>query len=125
MPKLLEIYKCDLCGNIVQLVHEGGGQLVCCGQPMKLVKENTVEAAKEKHIPVIEKVPGGYLVKVGSVAHPMEAKHYIEWIEIQFENRDGRCFLKPGDKPEAIFLGIEGKVISARAYCNLHGLWKS
>jgi len=121
-------FKCALCGNIVEVTHVGGGTLVCCGQPMTQLKENTVEASKEKHIPVVEKVEGGIKVKVGSVAHPMEEKHFIEWIEINAGGRIQRAYLKPGDKPEAVFCcngscGCDGK-LSVRAYCNLHGLWK-
>ncbi len=123
MTKRLQVYKCEVCGNIVEMVHEGVGQLVCCGQPMKLMEENTVDAAKEKHVPVVEKTAGGLLVKVGSVAHPMEEKHYIEWIEVIADGRAYRQFLKPGDKPEALFC-IEAATITAREYCNIHGLWK-
>jgi superoxide reductase len=119
----LEIYKCEVCGNIVEMVHAGPGQLVCCGQPMKAYKENTVDAAKEKHVPVVEKVAGGFKVKVGSVAHPMEEKHYIEWIEVIADGKAYRQFLKPGGTPEAVF-NIEAAEITAREYCNLHGLWK-
>ena len=123
MTALLQVYKCSLCGNIVEVVHAGEGELVCCGQPMKLIKENTVDAAKEKHVPVIEKVAGGYKVKVGSVPHPMEEKHYIEWIELTADGKVYRQFLKPGQVAEAVFM-IEAKSVSAREYCNLHGLWK-
>jgi len=123
MVKRLEVYKCEVCGNIVEVLHEGKGELVCCGEPMKLFKENTLDAAKEKHVPVIEKTADGYKVKVGSVAHPMEEKHYIEWIELIADGKAYRQFLKPGDVPEAIFC-IEAKEIIAREYCNLHGLWK-
>ncbi len=125
MTKMMEIYKCELCGNIVEIVHAGGGQLMCCGKAMTLQQENTVDASKEKHVPVIEKVAGGFKVKVGGVPHPMEEKHFIEWIEIQFDNKVGRKFLKPGEKPEAVFLGIDAPEIKAREYCNIHGLWKS
>jgi superoxide reductase len=124
MTNQREIYKCEVCGNIVEVVHEAGGTLVCCGAPMKLMAENTVDAALEKHIPIIEKIPGGYTVKVGSVEHPMLAEHYIEWIELIADNVSYKKFLKPGDKPEADFK-IRAKTASARAYCNLHGLWKS
>ncbi|MGD9972110.1 MAG: desulfoferrodoxin [Desulfatirhabdiaceae bacterium] len=124
MTAKLEVYKCDICGNIVEVLHEGGGELVCCGQPMKLLKENTVDAAKEKHVPVIDKIQGGYTVKVGSVAHPMEEKHYIEWIELIADGKAYRQFLKPGDTPQATFM-IEAASVSAREYCNLHGLWKA
>jgi superoxide reductase len=124
MTQKLEVYKCDVCGNIVEVLHAGGGELVCCGQPMKLMAENTVDAAKEKHVPVIEKVSGGFKVKIGSVAHPMEEKHYIEWIEIIADGKAYRQFLKPGDKPEAVF-NIDAKSVTAREYCNLHGHWKA
>ncbi|MGE5838463.1 MAG: desulfoferrodoxin [Deltaproteobacteria bacterium] len=124
MAEKLEVYKCDVCGNIVELLHGGNGELVCCGQPMKLMKENTVDAAKEKHVPVIEKISGGYKVKVGSVAHPMEEKHYIEWVELIADGEAYRYFLKPGKAPEAAFK-IDATKVSAREYCNLHGLWKA
>ena len=123
MTAILQVYKCSLCGNIVEVVHGGDGELVCCGEPMKLMKENTVDAAKEKHVPVVEKVAGGYKVKVGSVPHPMEDKHYIEWIELVADGKVYRQFLKPGQAPEAVFT-IDAKNVSAREYCNLHGLWK-
>jgi len=123
MAKQLEIYKCELCGNIVEVLHGGDGELVCCGQPMKHITENTVDAAKEKHVPVIEKTDKGYLVKVGSVAHPMEEKHYIEWIELLADGKAYRQFLIPGQAPEALFC-IEATTVAAREYCNLHGLWK-
>ena len=119
-----QIYKCNICGNIVEVLDAGAGQLVCCGQPMQLMSENTVDASKEKHVPVIEKTKNGFKVKVGSVPHPMEEKHYIEWIEIIADGKSYRKFLKPGDKPEAEFC-IDAKKIEAREYCNLHGLWKS
>ncbi len=124
MTEKLQVYKCEVCGNIVEVIHEGGGELVCCGQPMKLFTENTVDAAKEKHVPVIEKVDGGYKVTVGSVAHPMEEKHYIEWIELVADGKAYRQFLNPGDAPEAVFR-IDAEKVSAREYCNLHGLWKA
>jgi superoxide reductase len=123
MTNKLEIYKCEVCGNMVEVIHEGKGELVCCGQPMKLFKENTTDASLEKHVPVIEKTAGGIKVSVGSVAHPMEEKHYIEWIELIADGAAFRKFLKPGDKPEAFFEIKSDKVI-AREYCNLHGLWK-
>jgi len=122
MPKLLEIYKCELCGNIVEVVHGGGAALVCCGQEMTLRTENTVDAAKEKHVPIMEFVAGGVNVLVGSVAHPMEEKHYIEWIEVIADGIAYRQFLQPGATPEAFF-PVSAKAITAREYCNLHGLW--
>lgn len=121
-----QIYHCEACGNIVSVFEEGGGELVCCGAPMVLLEENTVDAAKEKHVPVIEKIDGGYKVKLGSVPHPMTDKHYITWIELF----DGENFcikrLSPGDEPEADFCACAstGGTVFARAYCNLHGLWK-
>jgi superoxide reductase len=123
MAEKLEIYKCEVCGNIVEMVHGGKGELVCCGQPMKRFIENTVDAAKEKHVPVKEKIAGGLKVKVGSVPHPMEEKHYIEWVEIVAGDKAYRQVLKPGEAPEAFF-PVEGE-FTAREYCNLHGLWKS
>ena len=124
MAERLEVYKCEACGNIVEVLHGGGGELVCCGESMKLLVENTVDAAKEKHVPVIEKITGGYKVKVGSVSHPMEEKHYIEWIEVMVGDVVFTKMLKAGDAPEAKFCacGLTGD-ITIRAYCNLHGLW--
>ena len=124
MTERLQVYKCEVCGNIVEMLHTGVGELVCCGQPMKLYVENTVDAAKEKHVPVIEKIDGGYKVKVGSVPHPMEEKHFIEWIELIAGDKAYRQFLNPGATPEAIFM-LEADLVTAREYCNLHGLWKS
>ncbi len=124
MTARLQIYKCEVCGNIVEVLHEGAGELVCCGEPMKLLVDNTVDASKEKHVPVIEKTASGVTVKVGSVPHPMEEKHYIEWIEIIADGKAYRQFLKPGDAPEAVFV-IKANKIEAREHCNLHGLWKA
>jgi len=124
MAKQLEVYKCDLCGNIAEVLHGGAGELVCCGQPMSKLVENTVDAAKEKHVPAIEKTEDGVKVKVGDVAHPMEEKHYIEWIEVIIGGKVYRQFLKPGKAPEATF-DIEADQVTAREYCNLHGLWKA
>jgi len=123
MTKRLQVYKCEKCGNIVEVLHEGVGELVCCGEPMKLFEEKTADAATEKHVPVIEKIDGGYMVKVGSVAHPMEENHYIEWIELLADGAAYRKFLNPGDAPEAVF-EIKAEKVSAREYCNVHGLWK-
>jgi superoxide reductase len=124
MTKQSEIYKCAVCGNIIEVVHMGAGDLVCCGQSMKLLSENTTEASHEKHVPVIEKMPNGVKVKVGSAAHPMEEKHYIEWIEMIADGKVCRQFLKPGQAPEAVFLSQDAAA-TARAYCNLHALWKA
>lgn len=122
--KKLEVYKCLVCGNIVEVIHQGEGELVCCGQAMKLLAENSVDAAKEKHVPVVEKIEGGYKVTVGSVPHPMEEKHFIEWIELLADGKAYRQFLNPGDAPEAIF-AVEAQDVVAREHCNLHGLWKA
>ena len=123
-----QVWKCDICGNIIEVLHDGADALVCCGQSMRLVKENTTDGAVEKHVPVIE----GKRVKVGSIAHPMEEKHYIEWIEatsasgetakIFLSPRDDSGEPSPGQKPEAEF---DFEPVSAREYCNLHGLWKN
>jgi len=123
MTERLQVYKCPACGIIAEVLDGGAGELVCCGKPMVLLAENTVDAAKEKHVPVIEKVPGGVKVKVGSVAHPMEPKHYIQWIEVIADGKACRQFLAPGAPPEAVF-PIDADNIVAREYCNLHGLWK-
>ena len=121
MTKRMEVYRCAVCGNIVEVLHAAPGQLVCCGQPMTLLEENSVDAATEKHVPVIEKIEGGYRVKVGEVEHPMLEKHYIEWIELVEGDKVQRRYLKPGDKPEAVFMTD----VYAREYCNLHGQWRS
>lgn len=123
MAERLQVYKCEKCGNIVEVLHGGEGELVCCGEPMKLFVENTVDATKEKHVPVMEKVAEGVKVKVGSVPHPMEEKHYIEWVEMIVDGKAYREFLKPGDVPEAVF-DVKAEKVTAREYCNLHGLWK-
>ena len=124
MATKLEIYKCMACGNIVEVLHGGDGELVCCGQPMLNLAEQTADAAVEKHVPVIEKRDGGILVKVGSVAHPMSEEHYIEWIEIIADGKAYRQFLKPGDEPQSVF-NIDADVVTAREHCTIHGLWKS
>jgi superoxide reductase len=124
MTELNQVYKCNVCGNIVEMVHTGAGELVCCGQPMVLQKENTVDAAAEKHVPVIEKTEKGFRIKVGSAPHPMTEEHYIEWVEVLADGKVYRKFLKPGDQPEVEFC-IEAENVTAREYCNLHGIWKS
>lgn len=120
-----QIYKCSECGNIIEVLYAGGGELVCCGKPMVQQVENTVDASKEKHVPVIEKTAKGYLVKIGSIPHPMEEKHYIMWIELIADGGACRKSLKPGDKPEAEFETTSTAKVEAREYCNLHGLWKA
>jgi len=124
MTERFQVYKCELCGNIVEVLQGGAGDLVCCGQPMVLLKENTVDASKEKHVPVVTKVEGGFKVSVGSVPHPMEEKHYIQWIELIADGTVYRKHLKPGDTPEAVF-HVNASAVTAREYCNLHGLWKA
>ena len=125
MAEKLKIYKCNKCGNIVEVVHSGVGALVCCGEEMVLLSENTTDAAKEKHVPVIEKIEGGYKVTVGSVNHPMEEKHFIEWIELLTEDGKAyRQFLKPGAEPVALFK-VDNDKVTAREHCNLHGVWKA
>lgn len=123
MTAKLQVYKCMVCGNIVEVVHGGAGELICCGKPMENLAERTADEGKEKHVPVIEKVNGGIKVKVGDVPHPMEEKHYIEWIEILADGKAYRQFLEPGDAPEAEF-GLEANKVTAREYCSIHGLWK-
>ena len=124
MAEQKQVYKCNVCGNIVEVLHEGDGELVCCNEPMVLLVENMVDAALEKHVPVVEKTEKGVRVSVGSVLHPMEEEHYIEWIQIIADGRSYRKFLKAGDEPVAEF-EITADNITAREYCNLHGLWKS
>lgn len=124
MTKKLEVYKCTICGNIVEVLHEGAGELVCCGQPMELLQAKKADEGKEKHVPVIEKKNGKVVVKVGSVPHPMEEKHHIEWIQIVVDGKAYRKFLNAGDNPVAEF-EVTGAKIEAREYCNIHGLWSS
>lgn len=123
MAKKLEIYKCAVCGNIVEVLHGGAGELVCCGKPMENLVAKTADEGKEKHVPVIEKISGGYKVKVGSVPHPMEEKHHIEWIELLANGKAYRQFLEEGMAPEAVF-NVQADSVSAREHCNIHGLWK-
>jgi len=124
MAVRFDVYECEVCGQIIEVLREGKGQLVCCDQPMKLLEANTVDAAVEKHVPVVEKAEGGIKVKVGSVPHPMESEHWIEWVQVINDGTSYRSFLNPGDEPEAFF-GIEpaGGMIACE-HCNLHGLWK-
>lgn len=124
LTALGEIYRCETCGNIVEVLHTGKGQLVCCGKPMVLLPELTADEGYEKHVPAVRRDGRAVHVRVGETAHPMVDKHYIEWICVSAP--DGvRCrkFLKPGDPPEASFCCVEGTPASVRAYCNLHGLW--
>ncbi len=122
MTELNQVYRCNICGNIIEMVHTGKGELVCCGQPMELLEEKTEDVGHEKHVPVIEIAGNSALIKVGSVEHPMLPEHYIEWIEVLSKGKVYKKFLKPGDKPEAEFPIL---IEQARAYCNVHGLWSS
>ena len=124
MTELRQVYKCNICGNIVEVLYAGVGQLVCCGQPMELLEEKTEDVGQEKHVPVIERTETGVKVRVGSIPHPMEEEHYIEWVELIADGRVHRQFLAPGDAPEAEF-EIKAEKYEAREYCNLHGLWRS
>lgn len=130
MTEKVQVYKCDVCGNIVEVLENGAGELVCCGEEMKLQPEKTEDAATEKHVPYIEKVEGGFKVRVGqNAAHPMDAKHYIQWIELSAGGQSCRAFLNPGDEPEAFFAcdttSCPTTGLIAREYCNIHGLWKA
>lgn len=124
MTKHLAVYKCETCGNIVEVVHESGGTLVCCGNEMTRLEEKTADKSTEKHVPVIEAVEGGYKVTVGSTLHPMLDNHYIEWIQLVTEKQVLVQYLKPGDEPTAVFMTVD-QPLYAREYCNVHGLWKS
>ncbi len=119
-----KIFQCGTCGNVVELVVDKGGPMACCGARMQELTANTVDAAQEKHVPVIEKIDGGYRVSVGSVAHPMEDKHYIAWIELNAGAITVRKRLNPGEEPVAEFL-CPAPNVTAREYCNLHGLWEA
>lgn len=124
MTELNQIYKCNICGNIVEVLHTGVGQLVCCGQPMQLLPEKNKDEGSEKHVPIVEEGESGIKVKVGTIPHPMEETHHLEWIEVIGGGKVCRKFLNPGERPEANF-DLKATVIIARTYCNLHGLWKS
>lgn len=124
MTKINQIYRCPICGNVVEVLHSGSGQLVCCGQPMKLIETKTEDTGFEKHIPVIEKSENSITVKVGSILHPMEEAHYIEWIEVTADDKVCKKFLKPGEEPIAIF-NFTATNVTARIYCNIHDLWQS
>ena len=119
-----QVYRCNVCGNIVEVLDAGMGELVCCGQPMELLQEKATDTGLEKHVPVIEATDSGIKVRVGDVPHPMEKEHYIEWVEIMADSKSCRIFLKPGEKPEAEF-DIKPQKVTAREYCNIHGQWKS
>ena len=125
MAERLQVYKCEVCGNVVEVLTGQDGELVCCGAPMTLLEEQTADATLEKHVPVVEPVEGGVKVKVGSVPHPMEESHYIEWVEVICCDNVCRKYLKPGDAPEAVLCQCGcGDTVSAREHCTVHGLWK-
>jgi superoxide reductase len=124
MAEKLEIYKCLACGNIVEVVHGGGGRLICCGRTMENMVAKSSDQGQEKHVPVIEKANGGIRVKIGSVPHPMESDHFIEWVEVLVDGKSYRQFLSPGQNPEAVF-AVEGTSVTAREHCNKHGLWEA
>lgn len=124
MAKLNQILKCDSCGLILEVVHGSESEPTCCDSTMKLLAENSTDASKEKHVPVIEKIAGGFKVNIGSAPHPMEEKHFIEWIELIADGVSYKAFLSPGMAPSAVFM-IAGSHVAARAYCNIHGLWRS
>ncbi len=125
MTKVRELYRCEICGNVIEVVHEGAPSLVCCGEPMGKLAAKTADEGKEKHVPVIEEASAGIKVKVGSVPHPMEEKHYIKFIEILLKDKVMRKELKPGDSPEAKCYGSKSDVIEVREFCTVHGLWKN
>lgn len=123
VKEINQIFKCEHCGNIVEVVYVGGAELVCCGEPMKLMEEKTADSSTEKHVPVIEKTASGFKVTVGSTLHPMTEDHWIQWIELLADGKAYRQFLNPGDQPVAEFC-VDAKIVGAREFCNLHGLWK-
>lgn len=123
MAERLQIYKCSICGNIVEVLTGGAGELVCCGKPMDNLAAKSADQGKEKHVPVVERTNGAIKVKIGSVPHPMEQDHYIEWIEILADGKAYRQFLEPGQTPEAVF-NISAASVAAREHCNKHGLWE-
>lgn len=125
MAKKLEVYKCDLCGNVVEITGEGAGTISCCNQPMSKQDEKTADSATEKHVPILEDGAEGVKVVVGSTAHPMTEEHYIMWIEVVNGDYVNRRYLKPGDRPEAEFYVPKQDGLLVRSYCNLHGLWKN
>lgn len=124
MAKVNDVFKCEVCGNIVEMLYAGGGELVCCGQPMKQLEEKSTDASTEKHVPIIEDIDGGSRVYVGSTEHPMTEEHYIQWIELINGDYVNRKYLKPGEKPEALFYVKKADNLIAREHCNVHGLWK-
>ena len=121
-----KFYRCEHCGNIITMVKNTGVPVVCCGEKMKEIVPGTVDASLEKHVPVFEIKNNIVYVTVGAVLHPMEEKHFIEWISIQTSAGNQRKVLTPGSEPKAMFAICEGETVEAvYAYCNLHGLWKA
>jgi len=125
MTKLRELYQCEICGNIVEIVHEGAPALVCCGKPMVKLKAKTEDKGEEKHVPVVEETDKGIKVKIGSIEHPMEEKHYIKFIEVLTEKEIMRVELRPGEAPEAKYRIPKLDILEVREFCNIHGLWKN
>jgi len=125
MTELRELYYCEICGNVVEVAHEGASSLVCCGQPMIKLEAKTEDVGKEKHVPVIEEAAGGVKVKIGSDEHPMEEKHYIKFIEVLSKDKIMRKELTPGQAPEAEFCALKAGITEVREYCTVHGLWKN
>jgi len=125
MTELKELYKCSICGNVVEIVHRGAQALVCCNQPMEKLEAKTEDEGKEKHLPLVEATDVGIRVRVGSIEHPMEAKHAIKFIEVLTYNQVLRAELEPGEKPVAEFAAKPEDVLAVREYCNLHGLWQT
>lgn len=124
MAAKLEVYKCATCGNTVEVLTAGNGSLVCCDKPMEHLAAKTADQGKEKHVPVIEKFNGGFKVKIGSLPHPMEEKHFIQWIEIVTDGKVYRQTLQPGQPAEAVF-NLSAENVTAREHCNLHGVWEA
>jgi superoxide reductase len=125
MTQLRELYRCEVCGNVVEIVHEGAPALVCCGKPMIKLEARTEDQGQEKHVPIVEGTDSGTKVKVGSIKHPMEDKHYIKFIEILLNDKIIRKELKPGQAPEAKYCVLKSDVIEVREFCTVHGLWKN
>jgi superoxide reductase len=123
MISQLQVYKCSVCGNMVEVIRVGGGDMICCGKPMENLVAKVADQGKEKHVPVVEKANGGIRVKIGSIPHPMEEKHYIEWVEVVTDGKAYRQFLKPGQAPEAVF-NVDASSATIREHCNIHGLWE-
>lgn len=122
---MAQFFKCKKCGKIIEIVNKGCPALVCCGEEMTEIKANTSDGATEKHVPVIEVNGDKVTVKVGSAVHPMEADHWIQWIEIETDKGIQRKNLNPGEAPQATFILSGEKLLAAYEYCNKHGLWKA